>query len=527
MFQIKKWQFFIIAATLFVPLMLWRDFTPDNELRYLSIADEALRNSSVFTFSNHGVPYADKPPLYIWLLMLCRRLFGCWTMWALCLLSLIPALVTAGIMERWTRGQLSRKYQLATMAMLLTTGLFLGATIFVRMDMLMTMFIVLAVWTFWRQYTKGFEDNKSKNKEASPSIKKTRLASSNYKVSTFIFPVWLFLALFTKGPLGVLIPLAGITLFLFVKKDMRRWTEFFGFKTWAVLGGLCALWFLGVYIEGGAGYLNNLLFHQTMDRAVNAFHHKRPVWYYVIAAAYSLAPWTLLVVGVMFASLKKKLIQSDMEKLFLCMSAATFVLLTCISSKLAIYLLPMLPFALYYVMLRIKDFDNSLWARLCVAFPAFIFAEALPALLVITRMEAHSCYRQQGFIAAAAALSVAGIAACLMLTKIKQLHNAMLTMACGVGFAAFAGGFSVSSINPCIGYGDTCRKAEAFARKHNAAVLVDKNVKNAADMDVYLSRLKLVGASEACSIGTGKPAVLITKGNGSEKLKLTYIKARK
>lgn len=39
-----------------------RDFTPSNELRYLNIADEALRHYALFAFSNHGVAYADKPP---------------------------------------------------------------------------------------------------------------------------------------------------------------------------------------------------------------------------------------------------------------------------------------------------------------------------------------------------------------------------------------------------------------------------------------------------------------------------------
>ena len=42
-----------------VPVMVLRDFTPDNELRYLSIADEALRQHTYFAFTNHGVPYAD------------------------------------------------------------------------------------------------------------------------------------------------------------------------------------------------------------------------------------------------------------------------------------------------------------------------------------------------------------------------------------------------------------------------------------------------------------------------------------
>lgn len=82
---------YVELCAVLVPVILLRDFTPANELRYLSIADEALRNHSFFAFSNHGVPYADKPPLYFWLLMLCRRLVGGHCMWLLALLSLLPA----------------------------------------------------------------------------------------------------------------------------------------------------------------------------------------------------------------------------------------------------------------------------------------------------------------------------------------------------------------------------------------------------------------------------------------------------
>ena len=62
---------FIVAV---LPVLILRDFTPSNELRYLSIADEALRNHTFFVFTNHGVPYADKPPLYLLIIMLCRWL---------------------------------------------------------------------------------------------------------------------------------------------------------------------------------------------------------------------------------------------------------------------------------------------------------------------------------------------------------------------------------------------------------------------------------------------------------------------
>lgn len=114
-------------------------------MRYLSIADEALRNHTFFVFTNHGVPYADKPPLYLWIIMLCRWLAGAHRMWLLSLFSVVPALVTVDTVDRWTVNEMGGESRAAARLMTLTTGLFLTAALTIRMDMLMTMFIVLAM----------------------------------------------------------------------------------------------------------------------------------------------------------------------------------------------------------------------------------------------------------------------------------------------------------------------------------------------------------------------------------------------
>ena len=135
-----------------LPIIIMRDFTPDNELRYLSIVDEALVNGDIFTFTNHGIIYADKPPLYFWLMMLGKVILNGHRMWFLSMLSFIPAIITVMTMTKWmrmsNRGNASPKEgenANTPILMLMTSGLFLGLTIFVRMDMLMVMFITLSL----------------------------------------------------------------------------------------------------------------------------------------------------------------------------------------------------------------------------------------------------------------------------------------------------------------------------------------------------------------------------------------------
>ena len=54
-----KYGKYLLFLVLLLPAFVMRDYTPDNELRYLSIADEALRDHSFFAFHNHGLACAD------------------------------------------------------------------------------------------------------------------------------------------------------------------------------------------------------------------------------------------------------------------------------------------------------------------------------------------------------------------------------------------------------------------------------------------------------------------------------------
>ena len=120
------------------PVMALRDYSPSNELRYISIVDEAIEQGHVLVFTNQGQDYADKPPFYFWLMMLCKILFGGHCMYALSMLSFIPACIIIAVMDKWLRNSypdaFSSRQRAAMALMLATTGLFLGMTVFLRMD---------------------------------------------------------------------------------------------------------------------------------------------------------------------------------------------------------------------------------------------------------------------------------------------------------------------------------------------------------------------------------------------------------
>lgn len=161
---IKSHPALVAAVLMFftlTPLMALRDFTPANELRYLNIVDEMISEGNIFTLTNQGEPYADKPPLYFWLAALLRVILGQHSMYALSLLSFIPAAVIMVLMDRWLvsasggSGRPGFMVRFASAMMLGTSALFVGTSVFLRMDMLMCMFIVMSLYSFYLSIVYG------------------------------------------------------------------------------------------------------------------------------------------------------------------------------------------------------------------------------------------------------------------------------------------------------------------------------------------------------------------------------------
>lgn len=471
--RLLPWLLF--AALL--PVMLLRDFTPSNELRYLSIADEALRDGHFFAFASHGAAYADKPPLYLWIVMAGRLLFGGHCMGFLALFSLLPALAILRTMDRWTRALLDERERLTGALMTLTSGLFLGLAVVLRMDMLMCMFITLSLHAFWRLYTGEGDTRRAR----------------------ILFPLYAFLALFTKGPVGLLVPLFSTVVFLVAQRQWRQIGRFWGWRTWGILLAGCAVWFSAVWWEGGAEYLDNLLFHQTVDRAVDAFHHKAPFWFYGVSVWYSLAPWSLFLAVVFAAAVRQRVRLSELERFFFAVIGSTFVMLSLFSSKLAVYLAPAFPFFVYAALLLLSRLRMSGWMRAALAVPAVIWTLALPAVCIAAALPETAFLRCGWCFGAGALLSAGGVATLWILFRRRDIHASVRTLAAGLLCTLFVGGFALPRFNALLGYGELCRAAQAVAAEQPdfAGYYVWK-VHRPENMDVYLGvPVTVISADEA------------------------------
>lgn len=510
---------FVFCAVCLLPMMAMRDFTPSNELRYLSIADEAIANGHLFAFYNHGLPYADKPPLYFWIVMLCRLLFGHHSCLALSMFSLIPAFAIVGIMDRWVMKGKSAMNRMSVAGMMLTCVMFLGTMVVLRMDMLMCLFIVLALWTFYRMYT----------------------GEGSRRQDSLTLPLWIFLALFTKGPVGLLMPPLAIAVFLAVKRDWKGFRKYLGLKTWGIIAALSAVWLTCVWLEGGLEYINNLLFKQTVGRAVNAFTHARPFWFYLVTILWCLAPYTLLLIGSFMASLlpvrkagAEKV--SDLEILFLCTIISTAAMLSSFSSKLPIYLVPVLPFCVYLFPTVLDRIGERGWMRwsvgifqillLCAGIATLLFLSGsvtIPAAACL--LDEYSFAREAPVVNAVILLTLANAMGTWFLIKRKSVNIPALLLSAGLFLAAFSASAVLRDLNPYIGYGSICSRvpegtdvATIFLhRPENIDVYTGRQITDFGDDPAKLSEavkahIELTGEN----VGSGRPLTIITRTSRME-----------
>jgi 4-amino-4-deoxy-L-arabinose transferase-like glycosyltransferase len=456
-------KYYLIFLAIIIPGLFLRDFTPMNELRYLSIADEALNNHTFFTFYNHGIPYADKPPLYLWIVMLGKWLFNSHNLVFLALFSIIPALIILNVMNKWTFGQISNLGRAAGCLILMSTSLFSILATSLRMDILMTMFIVLSLDSFYSLYKK-------------PDKLTDRI----------LLPIWMFLAVFSKGPMGLLIPLLSIIVFLSIKKELKTFLLYIGPLTGVILAVLFGFWFLMVFKEGGLTYLNNLLFNQTINRAVNAFTHNKPFYYYLLHVWYILFPWSILIIGTIILQTYHKLIKSDLEKLFLTVILTTFFLLSLISSKLSVYLFPALPFMVYLSLIGMEK--PELQTKLKKIFKINIVVSFLiiPLLALLT-LEYFETFNIKYYIYTCALLILLTFLI-YSLKRIRKESSYSKIIFLSLSFLVITQSLIQIPITRKMGYKQLCQEVSSLAIKYEKKDLFFYKIKRGQNMDAYLKQ---------------------------------------
>ena len=304
-----------------------RDPWPPDEPRFALVAQDMLRTGDWLIPRVGGDLYADKPPLFFWLIAVATSLTGSLRVGFL-LPSLLAGLGTLLLTYDLLRRVRGREVGLAAAFVLLLTFQFVWQARQAQIDAVLCFFTTLSLYGLLRHHCLG-------------------PARGWYLVG------WAAagLGVITKG-VGFL-PLLALVPFVLLAR--RGWPA--AVKRVGSLGvaGVAAmlvaigLWFVPMIVATSAGgelldYRNEILFHQTLTRYAGAWHHAAPVYYYFVEIIplfwlplIALVPWLL---PRWRAALRDR---DTMTAVLLAWVVIVVLFFTASSGKRGLYVMPAVP----------------------------------------------------------------------------------------------------------------------------------------------------------------------------------------
>jgi 4-amino-4-deoxy-L-arabinose transferase-like glycosyltransferase len=307
----------IVALTVFLS-PIRRELYVGDETKYSQVVRE-MRAGAFFVPTLEGSPFTHKPPLHFWIVDGLTYLFGVYSIWPFVLPSLVAFLLLLWLMHRWA-GPMG--------AYVCCTSLLIwGSSQTARMDVPFTLLLALAAYRIYR-------------------------ADGALPISAGVATG---IAALVKGPMAPVITLA---LFAFESIRRRRTPRAKDFLALLPMIVIPLLWLVPALVIGGEAFWNEIFFKQTVGRAVGAWVHKSPPWFYVMRAPLTLMPWFFLAAAAIVATYKRN---DEQAKFGVSWLLAVLVPYTLLSSKLDVYMITMIP-AVALVIARYLEVED-VWGR--------------------------------------------------------------------------------------------------------------------------------------------------------------------
>ncbi|MBO8415768.1 MAG: hypothetical protein IAB19_05255 [Proteobacteria bacterium] len=435
----KTLAFLLLVFAALLPALIFRQLNPTNELNYLAIGADALKRGTLFAFYQDGAPYADKPPLYLWLGMVSYKLMGCHG-FLLLLGSALPFIYILYLSaDYFARGR-GQCYKLQLMLCLCAALFMLGMALTARMDMLFAALIMLCSILLCERlylYRQGVQ-------------------KLPYGLA---LPLAMFAAIFVKGPYALIFPLAALLFATWYLGCLKDYFKIFRPYFFLILLACTALWGLCVYFDGGLEYLKELFVGQSSKRLSGSTGHPEPFYWYLTNIWYLAMPAALPLLYIYYKDFKSGFLRHDVKAAFCAFFVlAVLVVVSIPSSKLEIYVLPALPFALIYLTSALErlQHERSVLLRLLLGLNFLPFVLLFPALFFFT---AKYPFLSSPFIYGAALLLSLGALIALVLTVKNQLVKATAQMGGAMLAFIFVLAFALPQVNPYLSVEDAAMQA--------------------------------------------------------------------
>lgn len=312
----------IFAALLFLPGLGTRDFWAPGEPIYAEVIRGMYRNHDWVVPMLNGQLYPDKPVLYFWLALIVSKIAGGVSEWTVRLPAAFGGISLVALTYQFGKTFYDRQSGLLSALVLATSSRVLWESRFLRLDTVLSFFLFLGLYFFLQAFIK----QKSK---------------TYYLWAYFCFA----LATLTKGPIGLVLPGLALMGLIFVSGRWREIGELSPVTGVIVVVLTLAPWLWLLHLRGEDQWVRDFIWiHNIRNYALKPIGHIRPFYYYFANLPPDFLPWTLFVPGaLLFYYPWKERLRNPATLALLCWFAAIFLFFSASKSKIAYYLLPLLP----------------------------------------------------------------------------------------------------------------------------------------------------------------------------------------
>jgi 4-amino-4-deoxy-L-arabinose transferase-like glycosyltransferase len=331
-----------------------RDLWDPDETRYAVVARE-MRDTGQWVLPHlNGEVYAEKPPLFFWLVNLSTFFFGKNTEFTNRLPSALAGFIILFVTFLFGEKLFNLRVGFISAMVLATCILLPRLSRWMMLDSLFTLFFLLTLYCFYLGYDK--EGSRRK-----------------YYLLAGIF---IGLGVLAKGPIGYLtIPI--FLIFSFFQKNMKKFWNGDLLRGCMLSVILVLIWWVPACWIGGRDYIHWLLIKQAVGTYVEGgtHFHPEPFYFYFIRFPLEFLPWIVFLPTACILGLRKEF---GKRKEFLFLSiwfCFIFIFFTLSKGKKDNYLLPLYPAAAMMVG-SLWDFGfqseegrkGSLWGLVLLTF---------------------------------------------------------------------------------------------------------------------------------------------------------------
>ncbi len=244
---------------------------PSFEPRRMLLAKDMVRNGHWLVPDLLGKPYILKPPLLPWLISAGYILFGSADLWAARFFPALAGLLTVVVTFFFAKRLFNQRVGLFAALILATSLLYIRRARMAEEDVILTLFVTLALLTFFLAYYYQ--------------------AGKRYYIFFYLFVA---LACLTKGPPGLSFPVLTIVPFLLLRRDLRAVRKMELFPWALIFGALVVAWYLFAYTQSGLAEARNFF---VVDIWYKFFPQEpgRPFYQYVVQLFAHFFPWSLFL----------------------------------------------------------------------------------------------------------------------------------------------------------------------------------------------------------------------------------------